>query len=175
MKSTLGAVKIIFARKEDAPEILAFIRDLAIYEKLEHELTATVEQLEESLFGARPYAEVLFIEVEKKRIGFAIFFHNFSTFLGAPGIYLEDLYVRPEWRGRGYGQMLMKYLARLAIDRKCGRLEWWVLDWNQPAIRFYQSLGAVPMLNWTVQRVSGNALQLLASGEISSEDQGGKK
>jgi len=154
---------IVEAGAADVPAILAFIRDLARFEKLEHEVAATEEALRESLFGARKYAEVVFIEEEGERVGFALFFHNYSTFLGKPGLYLEDLYVRPEKRGRGYGRMLLGHLARLALARGCGRLEWWVLDWNQAALDFYRAIGAKPMSDWTVQRLAGEALQALAA------------
>ncbi len=154
--------RICFAQEADVPEILKFINELAVYEKLEHEVRATVEQLRESLFGRRRYAEVLFLEEDGKKLGFALFFHNFSTFLAQPGIYLEDLFVRPEARGKGYGKRLLAYLAKLAVNRGCGRLEWWVLDWNQPAIDFYISLGAQPMSEWTVQRITGKSLTGLA-------------
>ena len=125
---------------------------------------ATEDGLRESLFGGRRYAEVLIAEHDGAPAGFALFFHNFSTFLGKPGIYLEDLYVRPEFRGRGVGKELLINLARLAKERGCGRLEWWVLDWNESSIGFYRELGAVPMDDWTVYRVSGMALEDLASG-----------
>ena len=150
------------ATKEDVPLILALIRELAEYEKLSHEVTATEEGLREWLFGERPAAEVLIGEVEGRPAAFALFFHNFSTFLGKPGIYLEDLYVRPEFRGRGMGKAMLARLAKLAKERGCGRLEWWVLDWNESAIRFYASLGAVAMDEWTVYRVTGAALGDLA-------------
>jgi GNAT superfamily N-acetyltransferase len=159
---TQDNTQIIAATEADIPEILNFIRQLAIYEKLEHEVVATEALLRESLFGERPYAEVLLFEENSKRVGFALFFHSFSTFLGQPGIYLEDLYILPEFRGRGYGKKLLAHLARIALDRKCGRLEWSVLDWNQPALDFYASLGAKPMSEWTVQRLSGEDLRTLA-------------
>jgi GNAT superfamily N-acetyltransferase len=151
------------ASEEDVPLILSFIRELAEYEKLSHEVVATEEELRESLFGERRYAEVLIAEHDGSPAGFALFFHNFSTFLGRPGIYLEDLFVMPEHRGSGFGKEMLVYLARLARERNCGRLEWWVLDWNEDAIRFYRSLGAVPMDEWTVFRVTGDALDSLAS------------
>jgi GNAT superfamily N-acetyltransferase len=151
------------ATEDDVPLILSFIRELAEYERLSHEVVATEETLAESLFGERRYAEVLIAEHDGAPAGFALFFHNFSTFLGKPGIYLEDLYVRPESRGAGIGRKLLGHLARLAKERDCGRLEWWVLDWNEPSIGFYRKLGAVPMDDWTVYRVSGAALEALAS------------
>lgn len=158
----MGEIKVRAASEEDAPQILAFIRELADYERLSREVVATEEVLRESLFGERRYAEVVICEHENVPAGFALFFHNFSTFLGRPGIYLEDLYVRPEFRGRGAGRALLAHLARLAKERGCGRLEWWVLDWNEPAIAFYRSLGAEAMEDWTVYRVTGEALERLA-------------
>jgi GNAT superfamily N-acetyltransferase len=143
---------------EDVPLILSFIRELAAYEKLSREVTATEEVLSKNLFTGRRTAEVIIGESRGIPVGFALFFHNFSTFLGKPGIYVEDLYLRPEARGRGYGRLMFAHLARLAVERNCGRLEWWVLDWNKPAIGFYRSLGAVAMEDWTVQRISGEAL-----------------
>ena len=157
-------IEIRKAAATDVPLILSFIRELAEYEKLSHEVVATEDGLRESLFGERPYAEVLIAEHDGSPAGFALFFHNFSTFLGRPGIYLEDLYVKPEHRGAGIGKELLVRLARLARARGCGRLEWWVLDWNEPSIGFYRKLGAVPMDDWTVYRVSGTALEDLASG-----------
>jgi GNAT superfamily N-acetyltransferase len=151
------------AKAADVGEILALIRGLAAYERLEHEVTATEERLRESLFGARPGAEVVLGRVGDDVVGFALFFHNYSTFLGMRGLYLEDLFVRPESRGHGYGRELLRHLARLAVERRCGRFEWSVLDWNQPAIDFYRSVGAVPMSDWTVFRLTGEALEALAS------------
>lgn len=147
----------------DVPLILELIRALGDYERLAHEVVATEAGLHEQLFGVRPAAEVLIGELDGMPAGFALFFHNFSTFLGKPGLYLEDLFVRPEHRGAGLGKALMVELARIAVERGCGRFEWSVLDWNQPSIDFYRSLGAVGMDEWTVQRVSGDALQRLAS------------
>jgi GNAT superfamily N-acetyltransferase len=155
-------MRIRAATVGDVPLVLRFIRELAEYERLAHEVVATEEGLRETLFGQRPYAEVVIAEVEGEPAGFALFFHNYSTFLGRPGLYLEDLYVRPEMRGRGIGRALLSHLARLAVERGCGRLEWWVLDWNEPAIRFYRSLGAQPMDDWTVFRVADDALRHLA-------------
>ena len=160
----MAETQIREASERDVPLILSFIRELAEYEKLSHEVVATEDGLRESLFGGRRYAEVLIAEHDGAPAGFALFFHNFSTFLGKPGIYLEDLYVRPEFRGRGVGKELLINLARLAKERGCGRLEWWVLDWNESSIGFYRELGAVPMDDWTVYRVSGMALEDLASG-----------
>ena len=147
---------------EDVPLILAFIRELAEYEKLSHEVVATEDLLRKTLFGDRNAAEVILGYLGDKPVGFALFFHNFSTFLGRPGIYLEDLYVKPEIRGRGIGKTMLAYLAHLARERQCGRLEWWVLDWNKPAVAFYRSIGAVPMDQWTVHRLTGEALDQLA-------------
>ena len=158
---------MVFVRRAsegDVPLILSFIRELAAYESLSHEVVATEEDLRANLFGEHRYAEVLIAEHDGAPAGFALFFHNFSTFLGRPGIYLEDLYVKPEFRGSGIGRKLLGRLARLAKERDCGRLEWWVLDWNEPSIGFYEKLGAVPMEDWTVYRVSGTALEDLASG-----------
>jgi GNAT superfamily N-acetyltransferase len=155
--------RIRFAREQDVPTILRFIRDLARYERLEHEVVASEDVLRDNLFGARRYAEVLMGEVDGEPAGFALFFHNFSTFIGRPGIYLEDLFVRPEYRGRGHGKALLARLAELAIERNCGRVEWAVLDWNTPSIDFYKALGAVPMTDWRTFRLTGDALQNLAS------------
>lgn len=146
----------------DLPLIAQFIRDLAEYEKLAHEVRFDEAGLGERLFGARPYAEVLIGEVAGTPQGFALFFHNFSTFEGKPGVYLEDLFVRPEARGSGLGRALLQALAQIAVERDCARLEWWVLDWNEPAIGFYRNLGAKPMDEWTVFRVDGDALHRLA-------------
>lgn len=151
------------ATPADVPLILDFIKGLADYEKLAHEVVATEESLHATLFGERPYAEVVIGEHEGEPVGFALFFHHYSTFLGRPGIYLEDLFVRPAWRGRGFGKALLTFLAKLAMERGCGRLEWAVLDWNEPAIRFYESLGAKPMDEWTVYRITGEALERLAA------------
>jgi len=147
----------------DVPEILALIRDLAVYERLEHQVVATERGLRETLFGEKPAAEVLFARVGPRVAGFALFFSNYSTFLGQPGLYLEDLYVRPEYRGQGCGKALLARLAALAVERRCGRLEWAVLDWNEPAIGFYRRLGAVPMSDWTVFRLTGESLVRLAA------------
>jgi GNAT superfamily N-acetyltransferase len=135
-----------------------------VYEHLEHQVVATEDGLRKSLFGPRPYAEVVLACVQGEPVGFALFFHNFSTFLGLPGIYLEDLFVRPEMRGGGVGRRLLEWLAGLAVERGCGRLEWAVLDWNAPSIGFYRSLGAVAMDEWTVFRLTGDALTNLARG-----------
>jgi len=147
--------------RADVPLIAELIRGLARYEKLEHEVTMTEERLAANLFGPHHYAETLIAEVEGSPVGFALFFHNFSTFLAQPGIYLEDLFVVPEHRARGIGRALLKELARLAVERECGRLEWSVLDWNREAIGFYERLGARPNSEWTVYRLSGEALSAL--------------
>jgi GNAT superfamily N-acetyltransferase len=144
------------------PVIAELIRGLARFEKLEQEVVMTEELLATGLFGDRPYAEVVLAEDDGRSVGFALFFHNFSTFLGRPGIYLEDLFVIPELRGRGIGRMLLAHLARLAVERGCGRLEWAVLDWNRDAIQFYERLGARPNSDWTVYRLAGEALTGLA-------------
>lgn len=151
------------ATREDAGLVLAFIRELAEYERLPHEVVATEDELERTLFGERPYAEVLLAFDGGAAAGFALFFHNYSTFLGRPGIYLEDLYVRPAHRGGGIGRALLARVARTAVDRGCGRLEWWVLDWNRPAIDFYERLGATAMDEWTVYRLTGQALADVAA------------
>jgi GNAT superfamily N-acetyltransferase len=156
------ALQIRFATEADVPLITRFIRELADYEQLAHEVVATEEKVRETVFGERHHAEVLIAEANGDAAGFALFFHNYSTFLARPGIYLEDLYVRPELRGKGYGKALLARLAALARERNCGRFEWAVLNWNESAIRFYESLGALPMNHWTVYRVTGDALDQLA-------------
>lgn len=150
------------ATPTDVPAIARLIRGLAEYERLSHAVTLSEERLHAHLFGPRPYAEVLLAEENGTVAGFALFFHNYSTFLAQPGIYLEDLFVLPERRGRGHGRALLTALARLAVERDCGRLEWSVLDWNEPSIQFYCALGAVPLDDWTMYRVTGDALQALA-------------
>lgn len=150
-----------YAERKDAGLILKFIKDLAEYEKMEKEVVATKELLEEWLFDKQK-AEVIFALKDGKEVGFALFFHNFSTFLGRAGIYLEDLYVMPKHRGFGYGRAVLKKLAQIAVDRGCGRLEWWCLDWNRPSIDFYLSLGAEPMCDWTTYRIAGDTLKKLA-------------
>ncbi len=150
------------ARVEDVPIILQLIRDLATYERAPNEVTATEEQLVEVLFGPRPSAEVMLAFEEDTAVGFAVFFHNFSTWLGRPGLYLEDLFVKPEVRGKGYGRALLVHLAKIARERDCGRMEWAVLDWNDPAIQFYHKLGAAPMDEWTVFRLTGDGIAKLA-------------
>ena len=146
----------------DIDTIFGFIRALADYERLAHEVKADRDTLARYLFGPRPMAEVLIAQHDGAAIGFALFFHNFSTFEGRPGVYLEDLFVVPQARGLGAGKALLARLAQIAIERDCARLEWWVLDWNEPSIAFYRSLGARPMDEWTVQRVDGDALHALA-------------
>lgn len=150
-----------YAERKDTPLILQFIKELADYEHMLDEVVTDVDTLEEWIFDKQK-AEVIFVLQDEMEVGFALFFHNFSTFLGRAGIYLEDLYVRPEYRGKGYGKALLKQLAKIAVERGCGRLEWWCLDWNQPSIDFYLSLGAEPMSDWTVYRIAGETLNKLA-------------
>ncbi len=154
------------ATASDIPLVLSFIKKLAVYEKLEREVTATEEILRETLFGERRYAEVVIGYHRGEPAGFALFFHNYSTFLGKPGIYLEDLFVDERHRGKGFGKALLVYLARLAKERNCGRLEWSVLDWNEPSINFYKSLGARAMDEWNVFRLTGESLDRLASEKV---------
>lgn len=146
-----------YAQRQDTALILGFVRELAAYEKMLDEVVATEALLEEWIFDKQK-AEVIFALDGDREVGFALFFHNFSTFLGRAGIYLEDLYVQPEARGKGYGKALLKQLAAIAVERGCGRLEWWCLDWNQPSIDFYLSLGAEPMQDWTTYRITGQTL-----------------
>jgi GNAT superfamily N-acetyltransferase len=155
-------IRIERAAERDVPLILELIQGLAVYEKLAHEVTATEAGLRETLFGARPAADVIIAYAGDTPAGFALFFPNYSTFLGKPGLYLEDLFVRPEYRGQGLGLALMKRLAQIAVERGCGRFEWSVLDWNEPAIGFYESLGAKLMDGWSIVRVNGDALTALA-------------
>lgn len=150
-----------YAEEEDTPLILQFIRELADYEGMLGEVVADEAMLKEWIFRKQK-AEVLFVLADGREVGFALFFHNFSTFLGRAGLYLEDLYVKPEYRGRGYGKAILKKLAAIAVERGCGRLEWWCLDWNRPSIDFYLSLGAQPMEDWTVYRITGDTLTSLA-------------
>ena len=163
MNDILNTITIRAAISSDVSQVLEFIRELAEYEKLIHEVTVTQEALGLSLFGEKPYAEVLLAFVGEKPAGFCLFFHNYSTFVGKPGIYIEDIFVRPEFRGVGIGKRFFEELGRLAIDRDCGRIEWWVLDWNQPAIDFYTSLGAKPMDEWTVYRITNDRFSALYS------------
>ena len=157
-----------FAEREDAPLILRFIRSLAEYEKMADDVVATEELLTEWVFK-KGKAEVIFALEDGKEVGFALFFHNFSTFLGRAGIYLEDLFVLEEHRGKGYGKALLKKLAQIAVERGCGRLEWWCLDWNKPSIDFYRSLGAEPMEEWTTYRIAGETLYRLAEDDKEGE------
>jgi GNAT superfamily N-acetyltransferase len=154
-------IRISSATEADVPLILEMIQGLAEYEKLTDQCTATVEQLRATLFGARPGAEVLLAHQGDECAGFALFFPNYSTFLAKPGIYLEDLFVKPHARGNGLGLALLTEIARLAVERGCGRVEWSVLDWNEPSIGFYKKLGAVPMEEWTIFRLTGDALTTL--------------
>lgn len=162
LKTSIPGFTIRFAKEKDAELILEFIRELAKYEKLLDEVVATPELLNKHLFGEKPKAEVIIGEYNGKPVGFALFFYNFSTFLGKPGIYLEDLFIKKEARGKGFGKALLSYLAQLTIERNCGRLEWWVLNWNEAAISFYKKLGAQAMDEWTVYRVTDSALRELA-------------
>lgn len=156
----LEGFKLRFAEEKDTALILDFIKELAEYEKMLDLVVATEDILRESLFEKKA-AEVIIGEYKGEPVGFALFFNNFSTFLGQSGIYLEDLYIKPEMRGKGMGKIMLSFLAKLALDRNCGRLEWWVLDWNEPSIQFYKKMGAVPMDEWTVYRVSGDNLKEL--------------
>lgn len=155
-------LEIAAAREADVPLILALIRELAVFEKLEHQVVATETTLRQALFGPRPSAESVIARIEGEAAGFALYFHNFSTFVGRHGLYLEDLFVRPAFRGRGIGRSLLIFLARVALERGCGRFEWAVLDWNQPARDFYVSLGAEANPAWVNYRVAGAALERLA-------------
>ena len=158
---SVEGLRIAPATESDVAVILGFIRKLAEYEKLSHQVAATEELLRDTLFGARRVAEVLIAYVADEPAGFALFFHNFSTFLGRPGIYLEDLFVEPAHRGKGIGKALLIEIAKIARQRNCGRLEWAVLDWNKPAIDFYRGLGAIPLDDWTLFRVTGEVLDNL--------------
>jgi len=155
-------LKIVPATGHDIPLVLSFIRKLAEYEKLSHQVVATEELLREELFGARRVAEVVIAYLDDEPVGFALYFHNFSTFVGRAGIYLEDLFVEPAHRGKGVGKALLIHIAKLAVERKCGRFEWAVLDWNTPSIDFYRSLGAAPLDDWTLFRLTGDALNRVA-------------
>ena len=166
------ALTFRFAEERDTPLILEFIRELADYERLLDQVVADEATLRDQLFEKRR-AEVLFALEDGAEVGFALFFHNFSTFLGRAGLYLEDLYVRPEHRGKGYGKALFRQLAAIAEERGCGRLEWWCLDWNTPSISFYKSLGAEAMEDWTVYRLAGQALRRLAAPESPVAETGG--
>lgn len=155
-------IEIKFATESDVPLILDFIKELAEYEQMLNEVNATQDLLRETLFGGRKNAEVIIGYLDNKPVSFALFFHNYSTFLGKPGLYLEDLFVKPNVRGKGIGKRMLSYLAKLAVERDCGRFEWWVLDWNKSAVDFYESLGAKAMDEWTVYRVTGKELNDLA-------------
>jgi GNAT superfamily N-acetyltransferase len=162
MNVTIEQLRIERATERDVPLILRLIKALADYERMADEVVATEETLRETLFGAHPSAEVVIGYAGDEPAGFALFFHNYSTFLGRPGLYLEDLFVEPKFRGRGYGRSLLTHLARIAVERKCGRFEWSVLDWNEPAIGFYRKLGAKQMDAWRIFRLTGEALDALA-------------
>jgi GNAT superfamily N-acetyltransferase len=159
-------VTIARAQEADTPVILEMIQGLAEYERLSHVCCATEEQLRRTLFGERPAAEVLLAYVDEECAGFALFFPNYSTFLAQPGIYLEDLFVKPHARGRGAGLALLRELARIAVERGCGRVEWAVLDWNEPSIKFYQKLGAVPLDDWTTYRLTVEPMRALAANSV---------
>lgn len=162
IQTSIDGLQLRLAERTDVGQILQFITALAEYEKLLDQVVATEQKLLDTLFGEQPYAEVVIAEYQQQPAGFALFFHNYSTFLAKPGIYLEDLFVLPELRGKGIGKALITYLAQLAVTRDCGRLEWSVLDWNQPAIDFYQSLGATMLHDWRINRVTGTSLQHMA-------------
>ena len=159
-----ATITIRAAAEHEMPQVLAFIRELAVYEHLEHEVVASATDLSAALYGPHRYAEVVFACLDGEPVAFALFFHNFSTFLGKPGIYLEDLFVRPAARGHGVGKRLLAWLAATALQRGCARLDWAVLDWNEPALGFYRGLGAVAQDEWATMRVSGAALERLARG-----------
>ncbi len=157
------------ATPRDVPSVFALVRELARYEKLEHVVTGTEADLEEHLFGPRPYIEALVAEDGGGVVGFALYFHNYSTFLTRPGIYLEDLFVMPAHRRKGHGRALLREVARIAVERGCGRFEWAVLDWNEPAIAFYRSIGAPPMDDWRICRLTGDGLARLAAESVAQE------
>ncbi len=163
MSSQQSRLHIRPVRSHEPALVLGLIRELAEYEKLGHEVVATERDLYAALFCEKPVAECIIAELDNAVIGFALFFHNFSTFVGKPGLYLEDLYVKPEFRGQGFGKKMLAHLANLAVQRDCGRFEWAVLDWNAPAIRFYQRLGAQMMETWKINRLTGEALLRLAA------------
>jgi GNAT superfamily N-acetyltransferase len=162
--ATRSTIDIRPAREDDAPLILGFIRELAIYEKAEHEVAATEDHIRRTLFGPEPQARALICRVDGMAAGFAVYFFNYSTWQGRHGLYLEDLYVSPAHRNAGAGRAMLQHLARLAMDKGCGRFEWSVLDWNEPAIQFYRSIGAVPMEEWVRYRLAGQALEDFAAG-----------
>jgi GNAT superfamily N-acetyltransferase len=156
------------ATEADTALVLKFIKDLAVYEKLDHTVIATEDSIRATLFGGRAYAEVILAEWEGAPAGFALFFHNYSTFISKPGLYLEDLFVEPSLRGKGIGKALLRRLAQIAVERDCGRMEWAVLDWNTPSIEFYKSLGALPMSDWIINRLTGDSLGNLANSAETS-------
>lgn len=158
----MGDIQIQPATEADVPLILSLIQALAEYERLAHEVVATEAMVRESLFGAAPHAQAVIARIDGEAVGFMIWFSTYSTFLSRPGIYLEDLFVLPAWRGKGVGKALLRHLARIAVERGCGRIEWSVLDWNETAIRFYRGIGARPMDEWTVYRMTGDAIKQLA-------------
>ena len=162
IQTSIKGFEIHHAEEEDIPVILSLIKELAVYEKLLHEVVATEKTLKKNLFGEKRYAETVLGYYMDQPVGFALFFHNFSTFMGEPGLYLEDLYVKPKYRGKGFGKILLAYLANLAVERDCGRYEWAVLDWNEPALKFYQSIGARVMNEWLIHRLTGEELVRLA-------------
>lgn len=162
IETQIQGLSLRLATANDAPQILQFIHALAEYEKLSDQVVATEDKLRQTLFGPTAFAEVVIADYAGEAAGFALFFHNYSTFLAKPGLYLEDLFVKPALRGRGIGKALITYLAKLAVERDCGRFEWSVLDWNQPAIDFYQGLGAELLPDWRINRVTGSQLQQLA-------------
>ncbi len=172
-RMTTADLEIRAATPGDVALIMGLIRELAVYERLEHEVLAGEQDLREALFGARPAAEAVVASWAGEAAGFALYFHNFSTFLGKRGLYLEDLFVRPTFRGRGIGKSLLIHLARLAVQRDCGRFEWTVLDWNRPSRDFYESLGALANTAWIPYRISGEALRRLAAGEPGATDAAG--
>lgn len=166
----INGLEIIPATVNDVQLVFEFIKALADYERLPHEVVATEDLLKQTLFGERKVAEVVIGYADGIPVGFALYFHNFSTFLGRPGIYLEDLFVKPEFRGKGFGKALLVYLAKITKERNCGRLEWSVLDWNEPSIKFYKSLGAKQMDDWTMYRVTGKALDQLAESPNNDDE-----
>jgi GNAT superfamily N-acetyltransferase len=168
MKIGNGTFGIRWATRDDVPIILQLIRDLATYERAPNEVTATADELLKVLFGEKPVAEVRLAFEGETPVGFAVFFHNFSTWLGRPGLYLEDLFVKPEYRGKGYGRALLVDLARIARERGCGRMEWAVLDWNDPAIQFYRKLGAKPNDEWTIYRLTTDGIAALADSTAAA-------
>ncbi|KUK89347.1 MAG: N-acetyltransferase GCN5 [Marinimicrobia bacterium 46_43] len=162
IETAIPGVCLRFAQAGDSKQILEFIKSLAAYERMSDEVLATEETIKKTLFGDKAYAEVIFAELDGKAVGFALFFHNYSTFVSRPGLYLEDIYIYPEYRGRGIGKMMMTYLAKLAVERDCGRFEWSCLKWNKPSLDFYDSLGSETMDEWVTLRISGKKLRALA-------------